>query len=76
MAHKNGIVHVQAPKIEVKSTIGAGDSMVAGLIYAIVHNKSPKDMLRWGVACGVAATLSEGSDLAKKHNIETILAKI
>ncbi|RCS27393.1 1-phosphofructokinase family hexose kinase [Polaribacter sp. WD7] len=76
MAHKNGIVHVQAPKIEVKSTIGAGDSMVAGLIYAIVHNKSPKDMLRSGVACGVAATLSEGSDLAKKHNIETILAKI
>jgi 6-phosphofructokinase 2 len=30
-------------------------------------------MLRWGVACGVSATLSEGSDLAHKENIEKIL---
>lgn len=76
MAHKGGIEYVKAPKIEVKSTIGAGDSMVAGLLYAIVHNKNPKNMLRWGVACGVAATLSEGSDLASKNNIEKILEKI
>jgi len=73
MAHKNGIEYVAAPGILVKSTIGAGDSMVAGLIYAIVKNESPKNMLRWGVACGVAATLSEGSDLAHKVAINEIL---
>ncbi|PQJ82258.1 1-phosphofructokinase family hexose kinase [Polaribacter glomeratus] len=73
MAHKNGIEYVAAPEILVKSTIGAGDSMVAGLIYAIVKNESPKNMLRWGVACGVSATLSEGSDLAHKVAIDQIL---
>jgi len=76
MAHKGGVEYVKAPKIEVKSTIGAGDSMVAGLLYGIVSNETPKNMLRWGVACGVAATLSEGSDLAHKHNIEKVLEKI
>jgi 6-phosphofructokinase 2 len=73
MAHKNGIEYVAALEILVKSTIGAGDSMVAGLIYAIVKNESPKNMLRWGVACGVAATLSEDSDLAHKVAINEIL---
>lgn len=73
MAHKDGIEYVAAPEIAVRSTIGAGDSMVAGLIYAIVKNETPKNMLRWGVACGVSATLSEGSDLAHKIDIEKIL---
>lgn len=73
LAHKNGIDKVKAPKIEVKSTIGAGDSMVAGLIYGIVKEKSPKEMLRMGVACGVSATLSEGSDLAHTKNINKVL---
>ncbi|MBP1839995.1 1-phosphofructokinase family hexose kinase [Formosa algae] len=76
MAHKNGIEYVSAPVISVNSTIGAGDSMVAGLIYAITQNKTPRNMLRWGVACGVAATLSEGSDLAHKDNIEKVLDQI
>ncbi|WP_343329444.1 1-phosphofructokinase family hexose kinase [Polaribacter staleyi] len=73
IAHKNGIDYVSAPVISVKSTIGAGDSMVAGLIYAITQNETPKNMLRWGVACGVSATLSEGSDLAHKINIDKML---
>ncbi|MDP5105683.1 MAG: 1-phosphofructokinase family hexose kinase [Polaribacter sp.] len=76
MAHKGGIEYVAAPEISVKSTIGAGDSMVAGLIYAIVKNETPKNMLRWGVACGVSATLSEGSDLAHKADIYEVLKQI
>ncbi|QDO95090.1 1-phosphofructokinase family hexose kinase [Formosa sediminum] len=76
IAHNHGIEYVAAPVISVNSTIGAGDSMVAGLIYAITQEKTPKNMLRWGVACGVAATLSEGSDLAHKENIDKILKLI
>lgn len=76
IAHKNGIEYISAPVISVKSTIGAGDSMVAGLIYAITKNETPTNMLRWGVACGVAATLSEGSDLAHKENIDKILKQV
>lgn len=76
MAHKDGVEYVAAPKISVKSTIGAGDSMVAGLIYGIIKNENPKNILRWGVACGVSATLSEGSDLAHKKDILTTIDRI
>ncbi|MGY5351925.1 1-phosphofructokinase family hexose kinase [Wenyingzhuangia sp. IMCC45533] len=69
MAHKNGIEHIEPPKITVKSTVGAGDSMLAGLLYGVYHNYEPSKILKMGVACGTAATQSEGSDLAHKDNI-------
>lgn len=76
IAHKDGVEHVKNPKVEVKSTVGAGDSMVAGLLYGIVNNFSPRDILRWGVACGTAATQSEGSDLAHRKKIDEFVSII
>jgi 6-phosphofructokinase 2 len=76
MASKDGIVYQSTPSVSVKSTIGAGDSMVAGLIYAIKNNFSVKDILKWGVACGVATTMSEGTNLATKENVNKVLSMI
>lgn len=73
MASKEGIVYQSTPSISAKSTIGAGDSMVAGLIYGIKNNYSVNDILKWGVACGVATTMSEGTNLASKSNIKSVL---
>jgi 6-phosphofructokinase 2 len=47
-----------------KSTVGAGDSMVGGMVWALAQNK-PLKVLRWGVACGSAATMNEGTQLFK-----------
>jgi 6-phosphofructokinase 2 len=44
-----------------KSTVGAGDSMVGGMVWALAQNKPLKEVLRWGVACGSAATMNEHS---------------
>lgn len=76
LASKEGIVYQSTPSVSVKSTIGAGDSMVAGLIYAIKNNFSLKDILKWGVACGVATTMSEGTTLASKINVTKVLKMI
>lgn len=73
LASKEGVVYQTTPSVAVQSTIGAGDSMVAGLIYAIKNNFSDKDILKWGVACGVATTMSEGTLLASKKNVEKVL---
>jgi len=66
---KDGINYQTAPSVEVKSTIGAGDSMLAGIIYGILENESQQNILKWGVACGTAATMQEGTDLAQLDNI-------
>lgn len=76
MASKDGIIFQTTPSVKVNSTIGAGDSMVAGLIYALQNNLPPKEVLKWGVACGVATTMSEGTNLASVENINRALKLI
>lgn len=73
IASSEGIFYKSTPSVKVKSTIGAGDSMVAGLIYGIQQGFSPENMLKWGVICGVATTMSEGTGLATKENIDKVL---
>jgi 6-phosphofructokinase 2 len=62
---KDSYDYVPAPNVVKKSTVGAGDSMVGGMVWALSQNKSLKEVLRWGVACGSAATMNEGTQLFK-----------
>ena len=73
LACDKGVFYKSTPSVKVKSTIGAGDSMVAGLIYGILNGFPPEKILKWGVACGVATTMSEGTSLGTKENIEIVL---
>lgn len=61
-----------APKVEKKSTVGAGDSMVAGITYMLQQNKSLKEVISFGVACGSAATMNTGTQLFKKEDAERL----
>lgn len=61
-------------KGEVKNSVGAGDSMVAGFIAGYLKNKNMKDAFKMGVAAGSATAFSE--TLATKGEIEALLAKL
>jgi 6-phosphofructokinase 2 len=61
--------YCNAPKVERKSTVGAGDSMVAGITYMFSQNASPEEALRFGVCCGSAATMNEGTQLFDKETV-------
>ena len=39
-------IRVIPPKVELKSTVGAGDAMVAGFVYAQLQNENPADAAR------------------------------
>ncbi len=67
---------VLPPKVEVKSTVGAGDSMVAGIVFALAENKSLREALEFGVASGTAATLQPGTELCSRENTEDLLSKM
>jgi 6-phosphofructokinase 2 len=62
---KDEYEYVPAPNVAKKSTVGAGDSMVGGMVWALSQNKNLKEVIRWGVACGSAATMNEGTQLFK-----------
>jgi 6-phosphofructokinase 2 len=65
LVRKDSYDYVPAPNIVKKSTVGAGDSMLGGMVWALSQNKSLKEVIRWGVACGSAATMNEGTQLFK-----------
>jgi 6-phosphofructokinase 2 len=64
--------YVPAPNVVKKSTVGAGDSMVGGITWALSQNKSLQEVIRWGVACGSAATMNEGTRLFKPEDAKRL----
>jgi 6-phosphofructokinase 2 len=63
---------VAAPPVEKKSTVGAGDSMVAGITYSLQNQMSLEEAIRFGVACGSAATMNQGTQLFNKNDADNL----
>jgi 6-phosphofructokinase 2 len=64
------------PVVERKSTVGAGDSMVGGIVFYLSQGKSLLQAVQYGVACGTAATLNAGTELCKKEDADRLYALV
>jgi 6-phosphofructokinase 2 len=73
---KNENYKVSSPKVKMKSTVGAGDSMVAGIVLSLSQKKSLKETVQYGVACGTAATMNPGTELCKSEDAEELYSLI
>ena len=62
------VEHIIAPEVNIKSTVGAGDSMVAGIVMALAAKSTIKEAVQYGIACGTAATMCEGTGLCSKDD--------
>lgn len=51
----------KSPKVEAKSTIGSGDSMIAGFLFGLHQGLGAEECLAWGLAAGAATALTDGS---------------
>ena len=67
---------VPAPNVVKKSTVGAGDSMVGAMVWALSQNKPLKEVVQWGVACGSAATMNEGTQLFKLEDAKRLFEEL
>ncbi|RXI99822.1 1-phosphofructokinase [Anaerobacillus alkaliphilus] len=68
------IAHANVPKGELKNSVGAGDSLVAGFVLASVSKKNDLEALKYGIACGSATAFS--LDLCEKLDVEKLLPEI
>lgn len=62
------------PKGEVKSSVGAGDSMVAGFLAKYSETQSVEEAFRYSIAAGSATAFSIG--LASKDKVESLLKEV
>lgn len=71
-----GSSKIKAPVVERKSTVGAGDSMVAGIVLSLSKGWSIQRAVQYGVACGTAATMNPGTELCHKDDADNLFERI
>ncbi len=71
-ATANNVTHIPAPSVKKQSTVGAGDSMVGGMVLSLSRGESVLNAVRYGVAAGTAATMNTGTELCKKTDVERL----
>ena len=71
-----GIFSAKPPKIEALSTIGAGDSSIAGFLAASSEGLDAKDALCRAVAYGTAACLTEGTKPPRSEDVTRVMREI
>lgn len=78
---EEGSLRINALKLEVKSTVGAGDSMVAGIAYYLdnMEDKGPvtiKELaqaVRLGVASSSASIEQEGTLMGSRERVDELI---
>jgi len=67
---------VVSPDVKAVSTIGSGDSLVAGILCGLEKGMAIDDALRMGCAAGAATALSNGADIGKKVDVDRLLPEV
>jgi len=65
-----------SPPIVEKNPIGAGDSMVGGLVWALTQGLALKESLGWGIASGAATASLPGTEVGSRPLIEALFAQV
>jgi len=72
LASSGGTHYEPAIPIRARSSVGAGDSFLAAMVYRLCAGDPIVEALRYGVAAGAAAVLTPGSDLCLPADIERL----
>lgn len=64
------------PQIEPQSAVGAGDSMLGGVIWQLACGSRLDEALAWGVAAGAATALTPGTELCHLRDVKLLMEKV
>jgi 6-phosphofructokinase 2 len=64
------------PKITMGSTVGAGDSLLAAFVLGHFQGRRLAECLRYGVAAGAASSMTPGTELCRREDVEALIPKV
>lgn len=73
---KNERLRITPFPIEPKSTVGAGDSMVAAIASSLLYERSFEDMARYACAAGTITASKSGTDVATLEEVQDKLHEV
>jgi 1-phosphofructokinase family hexose kinase len=69
-------VWARSPAVQALNPVGAGDALVAGLLWAWERGLALPDMGRWGVASGTAAAMSAGVSVGMREDVAALVTQV
>lgn len=76
LANEGGTWKAASPAIIEKNPIGAGDSMVAGIIWGLSEGIDISEALARGIACGAATASQSGTTVGSLSQVNELLEKV
>ena len=76
LVSKDSTLKASSLSVDVKSTVGAGDSMLAGFLYGLSMHMSLEDALKYANCCGGFAVSGESLIEFKRRDIKDALSLI
>jgi 6-phosphofructokinase 2 len=73
MAEPGRRVFAKAAKVQVVSTVGAGDSFVAGFVLQMARGLDSAQALAYGAAAASAAVTTDATQLCRIEDVERLL---
>ena len=73
---REGAWRAPALAVDVVSTIGAGDSFVGGLVFALARGEDAPAAFRHGMAASAAALLSSGTALCSADDVQRLMPQV
>lgn len=68
--------HLRAPIVKIQSKVGAGDSMVGGIVMGLAEGRPLLDAVRFGIAAGSAAVMTAGTELCRREDARRLYEQI
>jgi 6-phosphofructokinase 2 len=68
--------HILSPTVPIVSKVGAGDSMVAGIVLSLARGNPLRESVFFGVAAGSAAVMTPGTELCRREDTERLYESI
>lgn len=72
----NKVIKATFPKVEIKNTVGSGDSTIGGFAFGLANNKDISECFRLGVACGTTNAMLDSTGTIEIPLLNSILPKI
>jgi 6-phosphofructokinase 2 len=72
VASAEGTERFWAPSVRIQSRVGAGDSMLGGIVLGLSRGMVLRAAVRFGMAAGAAALLNPGTQLCGREDVERI----
>lgn len=73
---EDGCFYAPGISVEVRSTVGAGDALVGGLLYGLVTKGNMREGFRAGVAAGTASVMTEGTQMIIPDDFKRLLSQV